>query len=266
MEIIVKFNNLERTIPYIKDYTKFKENIKKQFCLEQEEFNVTFLLYNQNSNLKFKIVNEKDYSNAINILQLFQIKIVKIDIKKNPNYSSKQIKNIDEVINRTINMEISEKIKYEYKKSNKQKPYKIPSKLHIKEKSNLLLNCNFIDNNNKENHTINIQINKIMKYQPIEYHFRINNNGEQEWPNDTFLKCENDDTEIYFYYVSNNDEDVSLVPISNDEVFYKFKVKILFKNYRNIHIGEYKLRASLISDNLGRIGNEYGILIINVIK
>ncbi len=267
MEIIVKFHNLERKIPYIKDYTTFKEKIKKQFCLEKEVFNVTFLLYNQNSNLKLKIVNENDYSNVMNVIKFFQIKIAKIEINKNPKYSSNQIEDLESVISRTIKIENTEKPEPKYDRyTNIQKIKKIPSKLNIKEKPKLLLNCNFIDNNNTNNHTINIKINEITEYHPIEYLFRINNNGEQEWPNDTFLKCENDDTEIYFYYVSINDQDVAFIPINKNEIFQQFTVKILFKNYRNISIGQYKLRASLISDKLGRIGNEYGILIINVTK
>ena len=109
MEIIVKFHNLERKIPYIKDYTTFKEKIKKQFCLEKEVFNVTFLLYNQNSNLKLKIVNENDYSNVMNVIKFFQIKIAKIEINKNPKYSSNQIEDLESVISRTIKIEITEK-------------------------------------------------------------------------------------------------------------------------------------------------------------
>ena len=269
--IVVKFDNLERTIPYINDYKTFKKEIKKLFCFSKEEFNITFLLYNENSKLQFKIANENDYSNLIQLLFYFPIKIANIEIKINPKYETIEIKKIDDVLERTNNMEKSEKITNKSIPLNRSKIKKIPSNLKLKNKKEeesilLLLNCNFIDNNNKNNHTITVKKNEINQYQPIEYYFRINNNGQQEWPNDTFLKCENDDTEIYFYYVSINDDEVEPIPISQNEIFQRFKVRILFKNYRNIKIGEYKLRASLISDKLGKIGNEYGILIVNVIK
>lgn len=44
-----------------------------------------------------------------------------------------------------------------------------------------------------------------------------------------------------------------------------FTIIVIFKNYCNIHFGYYNLRAYLISDKFGRIGDEFGNLIIQAI-
>ena len=44
-----------------------------------------------------------------------------------------------------------------------------------------------------------------------------------------------------------------------------FTIIVIFKNYCNIHVGYYNLRAYLISDKFGRIGDEFGNLIVQVL-
>ena len=44
-----------------------------------------------------------------------------------------------------------------------------------------------------------------------------------------------------------------------------FSIIVNFKNYCNIQVGYYNLRAYLISDKFRRIGDEFGILIIQVL-
>ena len=149
---------------------------------------------------------------------------------------------------------------------NKQKIMKdIPENIKIKNKVQKKFDCLFVDNNNIQNHTIKIKINKINKHAPIKYSFKVNNNGREEWPDDTFLKCETNDTPIFFYYSTLKDSETKPYEDNQGRLIQKFEVIIVFKNYSNIQVGEYELKSYLISDKCGRIGNDYGILILKVL-
>ena len=199
-------------------------------------------------------------------IEKIRIENQKFEAKLNGNNGNQ---NIMDAINRLNIMEQSESNKPGYYKNQNNmiyKPAEIPDKIKIKNLDSNLLNCEFLDNKIPYNHTIEEERNKITPQNPIIFFFRIKNNGKEVWPDDTLLKCEVDDSEIYFYYVSINDEDSKFIVLKNGDNYQEFKIRVLFKNYSNIIEGnEYKLRAYLLSDKNGRIGNDYGLLNIKVL-
>ena len=110
--------------------------------------------------------------------------------------------------------------------------------------------------------TINVKLNEIInKTKIIKYNFKIQNNGKKPWPDDTFLKCINDDSDIFFYYSKMNTNKV----IWKDNVVYnEFEVIINFKNPIPKK-GKYFCHAQLMSDTRGKMGNSIGTLFVNVI-
>ena len=114
-------------------------------------------------------------------------------------------------------------------------------------------------NNNDE---ISVLIEKVIKSpEPIEFPFYIKNNGNLEWPNDTILKCKNDNTNIFFYHITWDKNETYF----NGERCYLFKIVLNFKT-KNIYLGIYSCRCFLTSDSKGRVGNTYGQLFLNVFK
>ncbi len=217
--------------------------------------------------------NEEDLDKEIKRLEIeknnLKKKIEKIR-KENQEFEEKKNKNladskIDDALNRLKIMEKSESKNMPIISNNNVKLGEIPEKIKIKNINSNTLNCEFLDNKIPFNHTIEVEKSKIKPQNPIIYFFRIKNNGEEVWPDDTLLKCEVDDSEIYFYYVSIKDEDTEFIVLKNGDNYQQFKIRVLFKNYNNIIEGEeYKLRAYLLSDKNGRIGNDYGLLTIKV--
>ena len=119
----------------------------------------------------------------------------------------------------------------------------------------------FLNNNEK----ISAHIDKVIKSpESIEFTFYIKNNGNKEWPNDTILKCKNDNTNIFFYHKTWEKNFTNF----NEEFCYKFTIVINFKtkNIKNIKLGKYSCRCFLTSDSKGRVGNTYGQLFLNVYK
>ena len=263
--LYIDFYGLERKIEFPNDYNKYIEKIKELFNISDSEFltlKSTFYFYSSNLNFDFDVTNEKDFFLSKEISPQFNQILSKLLVSKKKKEEAKNEK-IKEELNRFDIMEQSERRSLIFNNANIKKG-KIPEKIKAnKKKKKNLLNCKFLDNDIEKNHSINIYLNKIQENNPIEYKFRVLNNGKEKWPNDTLLKCENDDTEIYFFYVSINDDDC-LLREENGIEYQEFLVKVLFKNYKKIKVGKYQLRAYLYSDKSGRIGNSYGKLIINV--
>lgn len=116
----------------------------------------------------------------------------------------------------------------------------------------------FLDNNEK----ISAHIDKVIKSpESIEFTFYIKNNGNKEWPNDTILKCKNDNTNIFFYHKTWDKDETNF----NGERCYPFTIVLNFKT-KNIYLGIYSCRCFLTSDSKGRVGNTYGQLFLNVYK
>ena len=184
------------------------------------------------------------------------------EIKNKENNKMQEALNRLEIMEKTeskINNNMNQKI--EIKNS------QIPNNIRIKNIENInKLDCEFLDKD-KNSITLEVEKNKISAQNPIIYMFRVKNIGAEPWPNDTILKCEIDDSEIYFYYVSINDEDSESIVLVDGTAYQQFKIRVLFKNYSNIIPGgEYKLRSYLLSDKYGRIGKNYGNLIIRISK
>jgi hypothetical protein len=90
-------------------------------------------------------------------------------------------------------------------------------------------------------------IANIKKDLKIKHKFRVYNNGI-EFPEDTIIRCNNNDSEIYFNSVK---IDKSFQKYPN---YYEIPVKILFKDIGNIKIGDkYELEYYLLSDREGKI-------------
>lgn len=85
----------------------------------------------------------------------------------------------------------------------------------------------------------------------ITYTFKIINNGKENWPEDVFLKCLNNNCDIYFLSTKQKE-----IIIDGDNQWYEFKVYIKFKNYKKIEKKMHKLKGYLESDKIGRIGNK----------
>ena len=116
----------------------------------------------------------------------------------------------------------------------------------------------FLNNNEK----ISAHIDKVIKSPDlIEFTFYIKNNGNLKWPNDTILKCKNDNTNIFFYHITWDKNETNF----NGEMCYPFKIVLNFKT-KNIYLGIYSCRCFLTSDSKGRVGNTYGQLFLNVYK
>jgi hypothetical protein len=131
---------------------------------------------------------------------------------------------------------------------------------NTKKENDNSLSCKYL--NNKK---IIINKSQILKNYIIEHKILIENTSKNniEWPIDTFLRCVNEDSDIYFYHT---DERFKNTINENKDNIYIFRILILFKNYPNIKEGEYSLKYQLINDFYGIIGDDFGNLIIEVIE
>ena len=92
----------------------------------------------------------------------------------------------------------------------------------------------------------------------IKYTFKLQNNGQRPWPDDTYLKCVNDDSDIFFYHCI-----IGPVKWVDNVVYNEFEIIINFKNdYPNI--GNYQCHAILMSDSKGQMGKSVGTLNIKI--
>ena len=212
-----------------------------------------------------KLIEELKQKKKDLIKEYLAIRRKNIDLTKELNEDSEKKENYEEVMNRFKIIEESEQYQNVGKGKNKAKKLNIPEKIKIKNEKQEILDCEFIDNNNEDKHTISKKINEIKIQNQIYYDFRVRNNGQKEWPNDTLLKCETTDSPIYFYYSSLTDNNDKVFVDQKGGVIQNFRVIIIFKNYNNIKVGEYKLKAYLVSDKHGRIGKDYGVFTLKVL-
>jgi len=116
--------------------------------------------------------------------------------------------------------------------------------------------CYYEDKKIKDENSNNINIKifsveEIKNQKPINYTFKIINNGKENWPDDVFLKCLNNDCDIYFLSTKHKE-----IIIDGDEQWYEFPVDVKFKNINHIKKKLHILKGYLESDKIGRIGNE----------
>ena len=213
-----KFN--DKSILYCKC---FLENNENKELIDNHEKYFKFILNNKENYLNIIFKNEN------NIQQSFQI----FEFLINQN---KELK--DEIEN------LRKKIKiYENKESTDKNADN--NSYHIG------LNCKFLNKNSEKI----IDLKKIKKDIPIYHTFKIQNNGTEPFPADTILKCDNTlDSDIFFYPVNLG---FCLMSFDdNNEIYYNVEVIINFKSYKNIQEKTYNIKAYLISDSKGRIGDE----------
>ena len=114
------------------------------------------------------------------------------------------------------------------------------------------LDKKFDDNDTSSNNVMVFDKNDFLENKnKITYTFKIKNNGKENWPDDVFLKCLNNNCDIYFLSTKQKE-----IIIDGDNQWYEFKVNIKFKNYNKIEKKMHKLKGYLESDKIGRIGNK----------
>ena len=302
--IYINYKGKQYQIPYCYDYTIFIQRIKKKLQLsniECEKISFFFNFERNESKFSLTVQNSEDFNAANDIGQSYnkifatiilpksinnennldiiikelkqekkslikkfiQIRKKNIQLVKELYNKNNKNEDINEILGRFNIIEKSEKSFI--KESNKkiEKKSLIPNNMKINTIQSTLYDCKFLDSHNQ---IIELKKNDINQNNPIYYYFKIQNIGKDEWPKDTFLKCENDDTEIFFYHSTLKDDCEMIYDKESTLYYFKFKINVIFKNYGNIHDGvEYKLRAYLVSDKFNRIGNNYGQLIVKVL-
>ncbi len=122
-------------------------------------------------------------------------------------------------------------------------------------KINTNYSCKFI-----QNEDILIDKKNLTPGFTKKYKIKVYNNSKDNlnWPEDTFIRCINEDSDIFFLPSKIKEIDKE----NNDNIVYLFSVEIIFKNYNS---DNYSLKYQLISDNNGEIGNDIGELKIKLI-
>ncbi len=272
----INFNGFERNIDKEQSFIDFLNEIKKKFNLSEEELLRINLTYKQDEFTK-TINTEKDYQEFIEELLGLDDSMIFMRIKPKIHSLSFTDDNSKKIYTKKY---IKESEKYNDNLLNKINQYKnyiktlkadidfleIENK-NIPEIQTQKINdhkCKFLYNENEEN-IIKINIIDLDHEKPIQYFFNVENNGE-EWPNDTYIKCV-DNEELYFEEVGILDNDSKdIFDIKKEQFYHSFKVKIFFKDYSNIRLKDYILLAYLESKSEGIIKseNDYGKLIIRV--
>lgn len=217
-------NEIDKILNELKNKINHKEKINKNLLLSNNQ------LSNENKNLLFKL-KEKE----IEIIE--KNSVIENLEKKIFNYK-KQLINLIKIINQNkinININISPSINN-----------------HLLKK----YDCEFLID--KNNNTLKISKKEILNKKIIDFSFNIINNGMEEWPFDTLLKCNPDESNIYFFYAKYKSEEIWYYK-ENNQIIYVFPVRILFKNYNKIKENNI-LNCFLVSDREGKIGNKFGTM------
>lgn len=272
----INFNGFERNIEKKRDFKDFLNEIKEKFNLSGEELLRINLTYKQDELIK-TISTEEDYSKFIEELIyiddsiIFMRIIPKIhslsfrDDNSKKIYTKKYVKELEKFNDKLLNKINQYKNYIKTLKAdidfleieNKNIPEMQPQKIND-------YKCKFLYDENEEN-IIKINIKEVDHEKPIQFFFKVENNGE-EWPNDTYIKCV-DNEELYFEEVGILDNDSKdIFDIKKEQLYHSFKVKIFFKDYSTIKLKEYILLAYLESKSEGIIKseNDNGKLIIRV--
>lgn len=224
------------------DFQSINELKRKISQLENKNQNILRFnnnLSNENKNLLFNIKEkEKEIIKLKNISNEKDLIIENLE-KKNFGYK-KHLMKLLQIINQNnikINMNISPSI----------------NNVNILNNS-LKYDCEFLLDQN--NNTLKISKEEILCRRIIDFSFKIINTGIENWPLDTILKCNPDESNIYFFYLKYNSDEV-WENKENDKIIKVFPVRILFKNYKKINEKNI-LNCFLVSDREGKIGNKFG--------
>lgn len=225
-------------------FESINELKKKIENLENKNRNILMFnnnLSNENKNNLFTIKEkEKEIIKLKNEKKEKDLVIKKLE-KKNYKYKKQLIKLL-QIINQNnikININISPSINYNNNISNN---------------FSLKYDCEFLLDQN--NNTLKISKEEILCRRIIDFSFKIINTGIENWPLDTILKCNPDESNIYFFYLKYNSDEV-WENKENDKIIKVFPVRILFKNYKKINEKNI-LNCFLVSDREGKIGNKFG--------
>jgi len=224
------------------DFQSINELKRKISQLENKNQNILRFnnnLSNENKNLLFNIKEkEKEIIKLKNISNEKDLIIENLE-KKNFKYK-KHLMKLLQIINQNnikINMNISPSI----------------NNVNILNNS-LKYDCEFLLDIN--NNILRISKEEIQYGKIINFSFNIISTGTENWPIDTILKCNPDESNIFFFHVKYNSDEI-LEYKEKDKIIKVFPVRILFKNYNKINEKNI-LNCFLVSDREGKIGNKFG--------
>ncbi len=232
-------------------YTKDDINQLKKKILSENKYEELFLKF---ISLEKKINESKDNQTIQNLKK--SVKELKETIeflrKENTEKDSK-INNLEKEIQNLKKKKTPSEITFQPQHLNVIRSSLIKNQMLKKD----VLSCKFIiSEKNKQR----IKKDEIEKYSTIPFNIEVINNGGENitWPNDTFIRCINEDSDIYFNSSKTKFDNID----RNNNVHTFYKVNVKFKNYLTITPGEHIARCKLISDSDGDIGDEIGHLIV----
>ena len=210
----ISYNGNDNEIPIRQNFEQFVEEFKNKFnIIDNEIIKITFkiILINNGEKMDMNLENEDDYKTIFTS-------------EFNFKSQSKEIIGIPIIDKLNINNKIDS-----------NKIYDIS-----------LNDIKFLNEENNENIIKKAQ-SEIQKNIPIKYVVKILKN-KIRFPDNFFLFCEHDDSDIYFSCVK-IDEKSSKVKIYelDDSLKYEITIDIKFK-YNKIEPGEKKLNLILSSD------------------
>jgi len=249
VKIICNQQNLMMDKP--KSIQELKEKVSNNFNINRN--NLNNMKIKIKSPLELEIENEQTYIDMIFCSNLENI-IIEIEVPNN------NIININELNNQMENLYFNNN-NNRNNNHNNNNFNNIRFNNYIPEPSNYQnyypeaneinedYSCYFYENN----YTLELSLSQLKKEQNrIRYVFKIQNNGQKPWPDDTILKCVNDDSEIFFYHCK-----IGQTVWVDNLVYNEFEVILNFKNdFPNK--GIYSCRAFLVSDELGKMGKQIG--------
>ena len=281
--IKVKYLNDEKRISLPDKLEDFKKQVESLFKINSK-YKITSKI--DKTGFIYIVTNEEEYNYYVKDLieQNNYILLECNNIKKYLNFvksNSEKIEDLEVKINQ-LNDEIK---KMSIKLSNKPKRAKTYNDINFpKQKKKYFLEklfdekihsiyiANFLNNNDKctflykniMNSNTDTPKNPNNQFQPIEFTVYINNGNNQniKWPDDTILKCLNDNTDVFFYHCKWKKNLTEF----NGQPCYAFPIIFNFKT-KKIELGVvYSCRYFLTSDSKGRIGNTYGQVFVEIVK
>jgi len=292
MNSLIKLRYIrEYNLEFPNDFNILIEDIKKKFKIDKNELIILqFIFYITNGEKMIIEINDEEQYQYYKQLYENNCTSIEVNIRNLELINTDNSKDITEEINKMkLNIDNQGKnineIKYKVEKNqnldeqilllnkkiedinnlyDSKEEKKINDKLlslnYSQTDNNDILSCKYI-----ENEKLTTTKSTIIKNYVIEHYILIENTSKNnlEWPINTFLRCVNDDSDIYFY---NTSERIKNTDSEDKNNIYIFKILVLFKNYKNIKEGEYTLKYQLINDFYGIIGEDYGNLTINVIQ
>ena len=246
----------------LEEYRNENEKLKKRIDKLEQKLNE--IIENNNNTFNNFLQLKKEINEKNSIIEYLKKKCEKIpEIEKKINSillnydllkKNQQISNTKTLCDNSITTKEKSDNKMNEKSSkiisNLRK--EISQKSKIINKQILKLSCKFKDNHNK----IHYYMKNIKKNRPIKLTIVVINNGDEyeTWPNDTFIRCINDDSDIYFKSTKFTHNKLT----ESYSLNVCFEVDIYFKNYSKIEKKSYSIKYELISDSQGKIGNEIG--------